>query len=74
MNRANNKFAGDIDRLLLIPSRLNDAAVQAIIAGGSGPSPKLIYEFTSDDGGVFADESGNGIDATISGSPTIITG
>lgn len=72
-NQANNKFAGDIDRLLLIPTRLSNADIQAIIAGGNGTSPKLRYEFTNDDGGVFSDESGNAINATITGTPTIVS-
>lgn len=71
-NQSGNLYAGDIDRLLLFPSRLNDAAIQAIITGGNGTGAKLRYEFTSNDGGVFSDESGNAINATISGSPTII--
>lgn len=72
LNQQNDKFAGDIDRLLFFNSRLNNAAIQAIIAGGNGTSPKLRYEFTNSDGGVFSDESGNAIDATITGSPTIV--
>jgi len=66
------KWEGDIDRFLLFSSRLNDAAIQAIIAGGNGTSPLVRYEFSSDAGGVFTDASGNGRDATIYGSPTII--
>ena len=73
-NQSTNLYAGDIDRLLLFSSRLDNTAIQAIIAGGNGTSPKLVYEFSSDDGGVFEDESGNGIDAVITGTPTIITG
>lgn len=65
-------WEGDIDRFLLFSSRLNDAAIQAIIAGGSGASPLVRYEFSSDDGDVFADSSGNNRHATISGSPIII--
>lgn len=65
-------WEGDIDRFLLFSSRLNDAAIQAIIAGGNGTSPLVLYEFSSDDGDVFADSSGNNRHATISGSPTII--
>jgi len=72
-NQSNNNFAGDIDRLLLFSSRLNDAAIQAIIAGGNGTSPLIRYEFSSNAGGIFADASGNGYDATISGTPTIET-
>jgi len=72
MNQGTVLYSGDIDRLLLIPSRLNDAAIQAIIAGGNGTTPKLRYEFINNDGGVFSDESGNAINATITGSPTII--
>lgn len=65
-------WEGDIDRFLLFSTRLNDAAIQAIIAGGNGTSPLVRYEFSSNTGGVFADSSGNARDATISGSPTII--
>jgi hypothetical protein len=65
-------WEGDIDRFLLFSSRLNDAAIQAIIAGGNGTSPIVRYEFSSDAGGVFTDASGNARNATISGSPTII--
>ena len=71
-NQSTNLYAGDIDRLLLFSSRLDNTAIQAIIAGGNGTSPKLRYEFTNSDGGVFSDESGNAIDATITGSPTIV--
>lgn len=63
---------GDIDRFLLMPTRLNDAAIQAIIAGGNGSSPVFRYEFSSNSGGVFTDASGNARHATITGSPTII--
>lgn len=73
MNQGSVLYSGDIDRLLLIPSRLNDAAIQAIIAGGNGTTPKLRYEFSSDGGGVFEDESASGIDATIHGTPTIVS-
>lgn len=65
-------FDGDIDRMLLFNSRLNDGDIQAIIAGGNGASPVFRYEFSSNAGGVFADSSGNGRHATISGSPAII--
>lgn len=65
-------YDGDIDRMLLFSTRLNDAAIQAIIAGGNGASPVFRYEFSSNAGGVFADSSGNNRHATISGSPTII--
>lgn len=64
---------GDIDRFLLMDTRLSDLAIQAIIAGGNGTSPLVRYEFSSNAGGVFADESGNGRDATITGTPTIET-
>lgn len=73
IGKSNTGFwEGDIDRFLLFSSRLNDAAIQAIIAGGNGTSPLARYEFSSSAGGVFADASGNGRDATITGSPTII--
>jgi len=64
---------GDIDRFLLFSTRLSDVEIQAIIAGGNGTSPLVRYEFSSDAGGIFADASGNGYDATISGTPTIVT-
>jgi len=66
-------WEGDIDRFLLFSTRLSDAAIQAVIAGGNGTSPLIRYEFSSNAGGIFADASGNGYDATISGTPTIVT-
>lgn len=71
-NVGGEKLDGDIDRMLLFSTRLSDADIQAVIAGGNGTSPLLRYEFSSDAGGVFADESGNARDATITGTPTII--
>lgn len=66
-------FDGDMDRFLWFPTRLSNAAIQAVIAGGNGTSPTIRYEFSSNAGGIFADASGNGYDATISGTPTIVT-
>lgn len=66
------RFNGDMDRMLLFSTRLNDAAIQAIIAGGNGSSPVFRYEFSSDSGGVFTDSSGNDRHATITGTPTIV--
>lgn len=65
-------FDGDMDRFLLFPSRLSDANIQAVIAGGNGTSAVVRYELSSVAGGVFTDASGNGRDATITGTPTII--
>lgn len=72
-NQAGNLYAGDIDRLLLFSSRLNDAAIQAIIAGGNGSIPDLRYEFSNNDGGVFTDEGTAAKNATITGTPTIVS-
>lgn len=72
-NQSGNLYAGDIDRLLLFSSRLNNAAIQAIIAGGNGSSPVLRYEFTNDDGGVFTDQGSAAVNATITGTPTIVS-
>jgi len=66
-------FDGDMDRFLLFSTRLSDVEIQAVIAGGNGTSPLIRYEFSSNAGGIFADASGNGYDATISGTPTIET-
>lgn len=66
-------FDGDMDRFLLFPTRMADAAIQAVIAGGNGTSPVVRYEFSSVADDVFTDESGNDLHADISGSPTIIT-
>jgi len=72
-NSQANLFNGDMDRFLLFSTRLSDAQILAVIAGGNGTSPLIRYEFSSNAGGIFADASGNGYDATISGTPTIET-
>lgn len=71
-NATINKLDGAIDRFLVGDSRWSDAQIQAVIAGGSGPSDVLVrYEFSEISGGTFLDSSGNGKNATITGSPTI---
>ena len=67
-----NCFDGGMDRFFVGDSRWSDAQIQAVIAGGNGPGDALVrYEFNEISGGKFIDASGNGKDATITGSPTI---
>lgn len=71
-NGSGNHLDGAIDRMLIGDSRWSDAQVQAVIAGGDGPSGVLArWEFNEIVAGKFLDKSGNSKDATISGAPVI---
>jgi len=62
---------GDIDRFLWFPTRLGDASIQAVMAGGNGTGAIARFEFGTDSGGVFTDSSSARKNATITGSPVI---
>jgi len=62
---------GDIDRFLWFPTRLNNAAMQAVMAGGNGSGAIARFEFSSNSGDVFTDSSDAVKNAAITGSPTI---
>ena len=72
-NRSGSEFwDGDIDRLLAFPTRLSNAQIQEIIAGGVGTGASLRYGFGAIKSNQFIDSSLNSLHATIVGTPTII--
>lgn len=69
-----NFWRGDIDRFLVFPTRLSNAQIQAIIAGGVGYNPILRYEFSKIVNGTLVDEASTNRVATITGAPVIVEG
>ena len=69
-----NFWRGDIDRFLVFPTRLTNAQIQAVIAGGVGYAPLLRYEFSKIVSGTFIDEASTSRVATTSGGPIILEG
>ena len=72
-NRSGSEFwDGDTDRLLAFPTRLSNAQIQEIIAGGVGTGASLRYGFGAIKSNQFIDSSLNSLHATITGTPTVI--
>jgi len=69
-----NFWRGDIDRFLVFPTRLSNAQIQSVIAGGVGYAPLLRYEFSKIVAGTFIDESSTSRVATTSGGPVVLEG